>query len=146
MYDISDYARTYDATVTSLDMAELAGIMGMMAGLGAVTWIISLAISIFSIVTMWKVYVKAGKPGWACLIPVYNLVVLFQIAGMNPLLILLFLIPFVNFVAIPVLMIMLYIKLAKAFGKSGGFAVGLLFLNVIFMAILAFSDAEYQGV
>ena len=146
MYDISDYARTYDATTTSLDMAETADLMGVMAGFGAVSYVISLAIAIFSIVSMWKVFVKAGKPGWASLIPVYNTVVLFQIAGMNPLLILLFLIPIVNFIAIPVLMIMLYVKLAKAFGKSGGFAVGLLFLNVIFMAILAFSDAEYQGV
>ena len=80
------------------------------------------------------------------IVPVYNAVVLFQIAGVNPWLLLLAIIPFVNFIALPVLMIMVYVKLAKAFGKGAGYAVGLIFLNVIFMPMLAFSDAEYEGV
>lgn len=44
-----------------------------------------------------------------------------------------------------IISIMLYFKMAKSFGKDGGFAVGLLFLNIIFMPILAFGDASYIG-
>ena len=146
MYDISDYARTYDATTTSLDAAEAAGIAGVIAGMGAFVWIIAMAVSIIMIVSMWKIFQKAGKPGWAALIPIYNTVVLFQITGINPLLLLLALIPVVGSIAIIILSFLSYIRLAQAFGKSGGFAVGLILLNVIFMPMLAFSDAEYQGV
>lgn len=146
MYDISNYARTYDATTTSLDMAEASGILGVIAGLGTFVWILSMAVTVLMIVSMWKVFTKAGKPGWAAIIPVYNTVVLFQISGLNPWLILLSIVPFVNFIAVPVLMILANVKLAKAFGKGGGFAVGLILLNAIFMPILAFSDAEYEGI
>ena len=146
MYDISDYARTYDATATSLDAAEAAGIAGVIAGMGAFVWIIAMAVSIIMIVSMWKIFQKAGKPGWAALIPIYNTVVLFQITGINPLLLLLALIPVVGSIATIILSFLSYIRLAQAFGKSGGFAVGLILLNVIFMPMLAFSDAEYQGV
>ena len=144
MYDYSTY--NYYNT-TAIDSAEsLGGIFAIIAGLGAFIWIVSMAVAVISIISMWKVFAKAGRPGWAALIPVYNVVTLFKVSGLNPWLILLFIVPFVNFVAIPVLMILQSVKLAKAFGKGGGFAVGLIFLNVIFMPILAFSDAEYQGV
>lgn len=142
MYDISDYARTYD----TMEIAETSAATGILAGMGVGAWLVSMAVCVIAIVSMWKIFTKAGKPGWAAIVPVYNAVVLFQIAGVNPWLLLLAIIPFVNFVALPVLMIMVYVKLAKAFGKGAGFAVGMLFLNVIFMPILAFSDAEYQGV
>ena len=146
MYDVSNYARTYDATTTSLDMAEASGILGVIAGFGIFMWIIMMAIAVLMIVSMWKIFKKAGKPGWAAIIPIYNTVVLFQIVGLSPWLLLLVLIPFVGSIAIAVVTILAYVKLAKAFGKSGGFAAGLIFLNVIFMPILAFSDAEYEGV
>ena len=139
-----DYSTTMDLTNSS-DLATDA-IAGVFAGMGVVAWIIYIAIAIFEIVAMWKLFEKAGKPGWAAIVPVYNLVVMFQIVGMNPWLILLLIVPFVNFVATPVLMILTYVKLAKAFGKGTGYAVGLIFLNAIFMPILAFSDAQYQGV
>jgi hypothetical protein len=96
---------------------------------------------VISIVSMWKIFTKAGKPGWASIIPIYNIVVLFRISGLNALLILLMFIPIVNVVMIFVL----YINLAKSFGKGAGFGLGLIFLNIIFMPILAFSNAEYQG-
>ena len=137
MYNYSNYYNT----TTSANVAT-----GALAGFSFATWIFTIAISVLEIVSMWKIYTKAGKPGWAAIIPVYNIVVLFQITGMNPWLILLLFVPFVNFIAMPVLMIMVYAKLAKAFDKSGGFAVGLIFLNVIFLPILAFSDAEYKGI
>lgn len=107
--------------------------------------IVILIIGILSIVAMWKVFVKAGKPGWASLIPVYNMVVLYQIVGLNPWLILLYFVPIVNYIAIIVLTIMQCSRLAKAFGKGTGYAVGLFFLNTIFMLMLGFGDAEYKG-
>ena len=90
--------------------------------------IIGLIVCIISLVALAKVFKKAGRPGWAVIVPIYNLYVLFDIAWGKGIMFLLMLIPVVNFV----IMIMLYIKLAKAFGKSGGFAAGLIFLNLIF--------------
>src|SRR5574344_3137400 len=84
--------------------------------------IVSLIISVLMIIGMWKMYVKAGKPGWASIVPFYNLYVLFEIAGMNGWMFLLLLVPIANIV----FLIILYINLAKAFGKSGGFAAGLI--------------------
>lgn len=143
MYDYSTY---YYGTSALESTDSAAGILGVIAGLGTFAWVISMAITVLIIVSMWKVFTKAGKPGWAAIIPIYNTVVLFQISGLNPWLLLLYIVPFVNFIAIPVLMILANVKLAKAFGKGGGFAVGLIFLNAIFMPILAFSDAEYEGI
>jgi hypothetical protein len=91
------------------------------------------------IASMWKVYAKAGKPGWAALIPIYNLVVLLQIVRKPLWWIAMFIIPLVNFI----FLILLYIELAKAFGKSGGFAAGLIFLAIIFFPILGFGSSQY---
>lgn len=111
--------------------------------------IISLASMVFGIIVMWKLFVKAGKPGWASIVPFYNLYVFFEITWGNGwlfLLILLSIIPIVGSIAVLVIMIITMVKLAKAFGKSGGFAVGLVFLTLIFEAILAFGDSKYVGV
>ncbi len=116
------------------------------AGAFAVYMVVVIAIAVLMVVAMWKMFTKAGKPGWASIVPIYNLVVLFQIVGMNPWLILLSLIPFVGSVAMFILSIMLAIKLAKAFGKGTGFAVGLIFLGPIFYLILGFGDAQYVGI
>lgn len=129
-----DYSYEY----TSLETSSSAG--GMI-----VYMIIMLAVAVFSIVAMWKVFKKAGKEGWAALIPIYNLVVLFQISGIDPKKLLWFLLPFIGQIIVFVYLIMAYINLAKAFGKSSGFAAGLIFLNVIFMGILAFDDSVYSG-
>ncbi len=129
-----DYSYEY----TSLETSSSAG--GMI-----VYMIIMLAVAVFSIVAMWKVFKKAGKEGWAALIPIYNLVVLFQISGIDPKKLFWFLLPFIGQIIVFVYLIMAYIKLAKAFGKSSGFAAGLIFLNVVFMGILAFDDSVYSG-
>jgi len=129
-----DYSYEY----TSLETSSSAG--GMI-----VYMIIMLAVAVFSIVAMWKVFKKAGKEGWAALIPIYNLVVLFQISGIDPKKLLWFLLPFIGQIIVFVYLIMAYIKLAKAFGKPSGFAAGLIFLNVVFMGILAFDDSVYSG-
>lgn len=129
---------TYNYDVSGIDSSIFgAAMLGYLAVL--------LVVYILVVIAMWKVFTKAGKPGWASLIPVYNMVVMYQIVGLNPWLLLLYLIPFVNWIAALVLSIMLNIKLAKVFGKSTGFAIGLIFLNPIFLLILGFGDAKYFG-
>lgn len=119
---------------------------GASSGLGAGYMIFSLLVCIFGIVCMWKVFKKAGKKGWEAIIPIYNMVVLFQICGINPWILLLALIPIIGQIILMVYLIIAYVRLAHAFGKSSGFAVGLIFLNIIFMAILAFDNSSYTGV
>ena len=113
----------------------------MAASGGGFIGIIYLAIIILMIVGMWKVFSKAGQPGWASIIPIYNVIVLLQIAGKPIWWIILCLIPIVNFVVA----ILVYIALANNFGKGGGFAAGLLFLPFVFFPILGFGSAQYQG-
>lgn len=103
---------------------------------------LSLALGVLAIVALWKIFVKAGEPGWAAIIPFYNLYVLFKITWGNGWKFLFLLIPIANIVFLIITMV----KLAKAFGKSGGFAVGLIFLSVIFYCILAFDQSQYLGV
>ncbi|MFH0925728.1 MAG: DUF5684 domain-containing protein [bacterium] len=110
-------------------------------GGGGIIGLIYLLIIILLIVSMWKVFVKAGEPGWAAIIPIYNIVVLFKIAGKPVWWVILFLIPLVNFV----ITILAYLAFAAKFGKGAGFAIGLAFLPMIFFPILAFGDAEYQS-
>lgn len=113
----------------------------MAAGGGGFIGIIYLAVIILMVVGMWKVFSKAGQPGWAAIVPIYNLIVLLQIAGKPIWWIILCLIPFVGIVIV----ILVDISLAKNFGKGGGFAAGLILLPFVFFPILGFGSAEYQG-
>ncbi len=105
-------------------------------------WFITLALGILIYVSMWKVFVKAGKPGWASLIPIYNVIVLFEITNKPTWWIILMFIPFVNIV----IAFILTHDLAISFGKDIGFAIGLILLPYVFYPILAFSDAKYVGI
>ena len=112
------------------------------AGLGAGLMIYNLVILAFvivSIVAMWKVYSKAGRPGWAAIVPFYSEYVLFDVVYGNGLKFLLLLVPLYNIY----LRIKVTLDLAKAFGKSAGFGVGLIFLPPVFLSMLAFGDAQY---
>lgn len=104
--------------------------------------IISLVLCVFVLVCMWIIFRKAGKPGWAAIVPFYNLYVLFDITWGSGMRFLLLLIPIYNII----LSIQTQVRLAKAFGKSGGFAAGLVFLPYIFIPLLAFGKETYQGV
>jgi len=116
------------------------GILGGIMGLGfLVVWC---AVVLVIIAAMWVTFTKAGEPGWACLVPIYNMVVMCKIAGKPWWWILLMIIPFVNFVII----IMLFIAFAKNFGKGAGFGIGLAFLGFIFFPMLAWGDAKFQRV
>lgn len=111
-----------------------------MAGLGVMS-IFYLLILVVLIAAMWKIFTKAGKPGWASIVPFYNIIVLLEIVGRPLWWIVLMLIPFVNIV----IGIILAIDLAKSFGKGGGFAAGLILLSFIFYPILGFGSAQYKG-
>ncbi len=96
-------------------------------------------IFLISILPMWKIFEKAGEDGWKAIIPIYNTVVLLKICGLNPWLIILSFIPYVSLI----LSIVIWYKLSKAFDKGIGFTLGLIFLDIIFLFILAFGDSEY---
>lgn len=103
--------------------------------------IIIAAIALISIIAQWKIYEKAGKPGWAVLIPFYNIIVLLEIVGKPIWWIFLFLIPVVNIV----FGIWTTNLLSKSFGKDEAFTVGLILLGFVFYPILGFGDAKYMG-
>ena len=110
------------------------------AAFGMGFWLFIIAVAVFEIAAMWKVFEKAGRPGWAAIVPIYNIVVLCQVAGKSGWWVLLFIIPIVNIIVA----IILAFGVAKNFGKGGLFAIGLLLLGIIFYPILGFGDAEYQ--
>ncbi len=103
--------------------------------------IIYLAFIVLMLVSYWKIFTKAGKPGWAILIPIYNIIVLLEIVGKPWWFVLLMLIPLVNIV-IGVWMVNL---LSLSYGKDVGFTIGLILLGPIFVPILGLGKAEYKG-
>src|SRR5213595_4177271 len=103
--------------------------------------IVGLLIALLLIVAMWKVFTKAGQPGWASILPIYNLYIGCKIVGRPGWWIILLLIPFVNIIV----GIILCIDMAKSFGKGVGFGIGLALLGIIFWPILGFGSAQYQG-
>lgn len=118
------------------EAAQSSGGAGLMIFL-----VLYFAFIIFLIASFWKIFTKAGQPGWAAIVPIYNLVVLLQVVGRPVWWIVLMLIPFVNLV----IFIMVAIDLAKSFGKGAGFGIGLAFLGFIFYPILGFGSAKYVG-
>jgi hypothetical protein len=98
-----------------------------------------LAFYVLVVVGLWQVFVKAGHPGWAAIIPFYNIYVILKIVGRPGWWLILYFIPIVNVIA----WIIVSIDLAKSFGKSTGFAVGLIFLPFIFLIILGFGSDRY---
>jgi len=115
-------------------VAAAAGVVGL------IFILVYLVVVLFLLTAMWKMFTKAGKPGWACIIPIYNLVVLIEIAGKPLWWIVLLFIPFVNFV----IAILINLALAERFGKGGGFAVGLILLPIVFVPTLGFGSATYH--
>lgn len=90
---------------------------------------------------LWRVFTKAGRPGWLAIIPIVNLVVLFRITGHSGWLVVLYLIPLVNIVVHA----FLSLWTARSYGRGGGFAVGLFFLQFVFVLILGFGSSRYVG-
>lgn len=119
-------------------MDDSMALGGLLALLGAY-FVFVLVIAVVMLISMWKIYSKAGQPGWAVLVPIYNMIVLLNIVRKPVWWILLMLIPFVSFIIV----ILIYLELAKVYGKSTGFGLGIIFLPIIFLPMLAFGDAQY---
>jgi Family of unknown function (DUF5684) len=103
--------------------------------------ILCFGLVIFIFASLWIVFTKAGQPGWAAIVPIYNVYVLLKIAGRPGWWLVLYLIPLVSLV----IAIIVSLDVAKAFGKGTGFGVGLALLSPVFYPILAFGDARYQS-
>ncbi len=111
-------------------------------GAPAVLLVIYIAIIVVLIAGVWKLFEKAGQFGWAAIIPIYNYYVMLKVVKRPGWWLLLFLIPIVGFV----IEIIVAIDIAKSFGKSGGYAVGIIFLPFIFLPMLGFGDAVYTPI
>jgi hypothetical protein len=105
----------------------------------AVTIIIVLAIIVFYIAAYWRIFTKAGEPGWGAIVPIYNLYLYCKIAGRPEWWLILLFIPFINIV----FSLILAMDIAKAFSKSSGFGIGLWLLSFIFVPILGYGSATY---
>ena len=106
-----------------------------------VFWVVYAAVIVVGIIAFWRVFTKAGRPGWASLIPIYNSYTLVKIAGYSGWFVLL-LIPFVNII----ILVVISLGVAKNFGKSGVFGfIGLFLFSLIGYLILAFGPAQYVG-
>ncbi|MGA0134470.1 MAG: DUF5684 domain-containing protein [Opitutales bacterium] len=130
------------AQVSDNDAAVAAGIMAFIAAFAMIFALIGLVV----VVGMWKAFTKAGQPGWAAIIPFYNLVVLFRIGGQSGWLALTWLlnfIPVVGGLAFLGIMIWNHVNVSKRFGHGVGFALGLVFLAPIFWLILGFGSSKY---
>lgn len=107
--------------------------------IGAIGIIIYLGILVLIIAGMWKTFSKAGKPGWAAIVPIYNTIVMLEIAGKPVWWILLLLIPVVNLI----LIIMVIHQIALSFGGGVGTTLLLLFLPFVGYPMLGFGSAQY---
>jgi hypothetical protein len=126
------------STDYSVDTTTSSGFF-LFGGMWMLFWLV---VAVIGIVAMWKVYVKAGKPGWAAIIPIYNIIVMLQIVGRPVWWIILLFIPIVNIVV----QLIISLDMAKAFGKSDLFGVfGLWLFSIVGYLILGFGDAKYVG-
>lgn len=102
---------------------------------------VSIGLTVLAIAGLWSAFVKAGKPGWASIVPIYNLIVFLEIAGKPIWSILLYFVPLVNII----FSIIVFLDFAKAFGKGIGFGLGMIFLPFVFFPILGFGSARFVG-
>lgn len=109
---------------------------------GGVWLLFWLVFAVVMVAAMWKVFTKAGQPGWAAIVPIYNYYVMLQIVGRPAWWLLLYFIPLVNFIVL----IMVSLDMAKAFGKSEVFGiVGLILFSPIGYLMLGFGKDKYVG-
>lgn len=136
------YNYGYDYGYGYTDTNAAFSILGGFAAMAGTFMIVGLAISIIMIISLWKIFKKAGKNGWEAIIPIYNFIVLLQIVELPTWYIVLFIVPIANIYA----MFKIYIELAHKFGKSTGFGVLTVFFSIICLPILAFGKNNvYNG-
>lgn len=110
--------------------------------LGSVSAVISVVVGLVFLVAMWRLFGKAGRPGWAAIVPIYNVYTLVKVAGHSGWWLVLFFLPFVNFIAL----LLLALDIAVAFGKSRLWGLVFnVFLGGIGLLILGLGGAQYVG-
>ncbi len=147
-YDYYSYYPSYSDYGYTPETAAATGIGAILGAFLGIIIVISVVIAILQLAAMWKVFTKAGEKGWKCIIPIYNIVILFRISGLSPWIIFGYLagiIPFVGWIVSLGITIYQCNSLAKSFGKDVGYTIGLLFLPTIFYMILGFGKAQYVG-
>ena len=117
------------------------GVFESLLAIGAAFFMVIGFIALLLLIAQWKIFEKAGQPGWACIVPIYNVIVLLEIVGKPIWWLFLLIIPGVNLIV----GLMLTHLLSKSFGQGIGFTLGLIFLPFIFHLILAFGSAKYIG-
>ncbi len=128
--------------ITLLDLIPEPEYIASSLGLTGVSSALSCALCALMIVALWFIFRKAGQPGWAAIVPFYDLYILFKIVYGNGWKFLLLLIPVANVVVT----ILCYIRLGACFGKSNGFKAGLALVPIVFLPILAFDKSIYGGI
>lgn len=109
--------------------------------LAALPGLIVMGIIAFAVIGgLWKLFEKAGQPGWAALVPIYNMVVLLKVADKPVWWIVLFFIPLANVIAL----FLVAFAVADRFGKGAGYGLGIAFFPYVFYPILGFGSARYQ--
>ncbi len=128
------------------EAAALGALLALIAGFGMIIVAGIVVIGIVTLIGMWKVFTKAGEPGWAVLVPIYNLIVLLRIAGLpwywvfTPLIVV---IPLLGAIAYLVWVVWVHHRISTRFGQGVGFTIGLTLLGPIFWLILGFGSSKY---
>lgn len=137
---------TYSAFSPAVNAAAVCTVNGQTAAcpeflniFGPLVTIVVWALILLVVVSMWKLYSKAGQPGWASIIPIYNVVVMLEIVRKPTWWVILCFLPFVNII----ISFVIAYELAKVFGKDMGYALGLIVLPFIFYPMLGFGSAQY---
>jgi hypothetical protein len=130
------------------DEAAYGALLALIAGFGMILVAACVVVGIISLIGMWKVFAKAGQPGWAVLIPVYNIIVLLRVAGLpwywvfTPLILI---IPFLGAIAYLAWIVWVHHRISTNFGQGVGYTIGLTLLGPIFWLILGFGSSKYVG-
>jgi len=123
------------ALTTQLQVILQEGTLGVAA-------VVPLLLFLIVIAGAWKVFTKANQPGWAAIIPIFNLYIMLKIGDNEWWWLLVLFVPILNLYA----MYKIFAGVSRAFGQGIGFALGLWFLGFIFFPLLGFGDYRYQGV
>jgi len=128
------------------EAAALGALLALIAGFGMILVAGIVVIGIVTLIGMWKVFTKAGEPGWAVLIPIYNIIVLLRVAGLpwywvfTPLILI---IPLLGAIAYLAWIVWVHHRISTNFGQGVGFTIGLTLLGPIFWLILGFGSSKY---
>jgi hypothetical protein len=141
---LTQFAQSYTSLDTSYGPTTTTTSSSLSGGVVALIILLSLAVAAICIASMWVLYKRAGRPGWASIVPLYNVWVLFELTGFPGWLAILMLVPFVNFV-VGIIEIVAIVKFVQLFGKGVGFGILTIFFPFVMLPILAFGKAQYQG-